>query len=187
MRLPVALVARSHFALLALVVFASCGPATPSGDAGPADAGPDAAPAEPFDFEIGRLDQEGAFVPLGSQDTMEIVVGFQGLIFIDVALQTTAPIPARLEGLATVHFDDAAYDFTFRDNYVSFEASAHGPRLCRAFRVPFGQDLALLDGQTITLELELSAAGWQGGHSASFQIADNEDCYEAVDGEIICE
>jgi len=53
--------------------------------------------------------------------------------------------------------------------------------------VPFGQDLALIDGTDITLELTLEADGWRGLADATFHIEDAEDCYEDPSGGLICE
>jgi len=166
----------------ALLCVAACGDDTVTGEE-------PVVPAEPFELEIGVLDSDsGDFVPLGPSDTVEIVVGFQGLIFVDLALRAPAEVASRFTANAFVAFTDAPeLDYSFRDNFVDFDPGRNGTRICRRFRVPFGQELILIDGQDIELDLALRAAGWDGQTTVGFAIEDAEDCIEAETGELVCE
>jgi hypothetical protein len=171
------------FRWLALVAcFASCGPEDAAGEA---DAQPDL-PVQPFSVQIGRLDAAHAFTPIASTDSVEIVVGFQGLIFFDLALLAPAEVPAEMSAEAAVRFDDPAQNFSFRTNHVEFRPF-RGGRLSPAFRVPFGQDLALIAGQHIAIELVLTAPGWRGEASADFDIVDEDVCSPDGTGEDRCD
>ena len=140
-----------------------------------------------FTLQIGHLDDAEAFQALDAASTMEIVVGFQGLIYIKTSLSADADIPDILTADARVSFVDRPdYDFTFRSNYVEFDPGPV-PRLCRLFQVNFGQDISLLRDQTIELTITLTGDDWRSTASQRFTIVDEEDCYEAQTGELICE
>ncbi len=140
-----------------------------------------------FDATIGLVDEQGAFQPLQESNTVEIVVGFQGLIFIDVSILTDSDVPETMISDASVSFpNEPSYDFTFRNNFVSFEDSG-GQRLCRIFQVPFWRELALIKDQPIELNVPLTGEDWQTMISQRFTIVDDEDCYQVMSGEILCE
>ncbi len=173
---------RQIAALALLWTLTACGD---NPEEGGEDTGPDT-PAETFEFSIGEADEDGAFTPVGSGDSVEIVVGFQGLIFIDLILDAPADVEWRMAVECDITFAERPdYDFGFRVNRLQM-ATVAGRRLGE-LRVPFGQDVSLIHGQDITVDVRLSATGWEGQSSASFRIADDERCIEDPDGELECE
>lgn len=149
------------------------------------DAGPDA-PADTFEVVVGVPDETFRFAPIRVDDTVEIVVGFQGLIFIDLLLDVPADVPWRLGADCDVSFDDRPdFDFAFRVNLIEFDSVAERRR--GELRVHFGQDVALIDGRDISIAVRLFASGWEGRARASFRIADDERCIENPAGELECE
>ncbi len=143
-------------------------------------------PVENFDLSVGTFEEE-AFRPLSASDVVEIVVGFQGLIFVDLALHADQDLPQWWQAETQVTFlDSPDLSYSFRSNRIEFE-SENGGVLNRAFRVPFGQDIGLLDGERIELDVTIRATGWEGNGSARFLIEDNEECTEDPEGDLICE
>lgn len=163
-------------ALLALVPL-SC-------DDDPKDEPP--VPVEEFELSVGTYESD-AFHVLAPDDVVEIIVGFQGLIFIDLALQADQELPTWWQAETQVTFVDSPdLSYSFRSNRVELESSGSGV-LNRAFRVPFGLDIGLLHGQRIEVEVTVRATGWEGNGATEFLIEDNEQCTEDPNGDLICE
>jgi hypothetical protein len=157
-----------------------------SSSAACADSDVEVIEVEEFDFEIGLLDGE-EFDSLASPDTVEIVVGFQGLIFIDLSLAAEVVLPERVSVVGEVNFtNEPSLTFNLRTDVVLFEQDGDGSSIAPDFRVLFGFDLELLDGKEIELELKLEARGWLGTAQAQFFIVDQEQCFEDPNGELDC-
>ncbi len=143
-------------------------------------------PAEAFEMGVGALDASGDFQTLSPSDTVEIVVGFQGLIFVDLLLSIPEHVPWRFNADCEVSFAaEPDFDFGFWVNRLTFDPLAGGQRA--ELRIPFGQDVSLIDGHDLTVSIRLLATGWEADQTVSFHIADDERCIENPDGELECE
>ena len=159
-----------------------------------AGCGDDGAPHDPedlrtrFDVQLGVFDADtSTFAELSDAEHVEIIVGFQGLVFIDLALLTDAPIGARFQAVSEVDFDDDELDFTFQDNYVFFEDRA-GVKIAPSFRVAFDIPVDRIDGEEIELHVVLTDDTWRADLRRRFRIADLDGCLHNPDGgEPICD
>ena len=177
---PLAIALRVATGLLAAGLLQACAPGgAPGNDAGTgADGGADTRPAEGDVREgrlrLGILDESGDFEPLQPDDTVDIVVGFQGLLHVDLAATGPADMPRVVSGEADVHFDRSKFDFSDPKNRVHFDGDHKGRRLCDQFRVRFGLDLSQLEGKQVEVVAELEEGDWRGTGSTTFTIVDKK-------------
>lgn len=163
-----------------LAALTACGETTGDGDAG------DDVPTQEFEIAIGRVDAAtDRFELLADSDEVEIVVGFQGLNFVDLALRGSEAHPSRLTALVDVAFPDAPdRDYSFRDNAIEFKDLIGHRRAL--LRVPIGQDVAVVAGSDVVIRVELQTRGWHALASSGFRMVDNEQCFENPAGELEC-
>ena len=163
----------AHFALCApLLAAALCG--CPSGDDDD----------EPFPCEAGTLTEEGAFVPLLDGDRAELVLGFQGFLFVELRARADDP-PRRTAASMriTVAGDPPAGS---SQNEVDFVAAPGGG---------FVSDpvLVFLDGsapegyvgRTAEVAVALAGEGRRCVMERSVLLVDDDPCVH-TDGEPVC-
>lgn len=80
-----------------LLLLAACGPGGPPGDT-------DAGELTYVDCVLGTPTEEGGFEPLVDGDPVELMLGFQGLLFVQIRVQLEEPLgePCALTGTVTV-------------------------------------------------------------------------------------
>lgn len=148
-------------------------PPTDTGVADTRDAQPETSDDREFSLTIGKYGSDGSFTTLDETDTVDVVRGFQSIKFVRLALLAPERVPRTFSATKKVHFVDSdEHDFRDRDRRVRFDGTHDGKRLARDFRVPFGQDMSLLEGETVELTVELRDEGWHGTGTAHFKIAE---------------
>lgn len=141
-----------------------------------------------FEMELGvwNADSE-VFSELEDEGTIELVMGFQGLVFVNLALFADGQIPARYIADGEIVFDDVDERMPFFDGQVLFEPAGDEFRLVPSFRVPFNLPASELDGRVVQLDITLRSHDdeWESSASARFTIHDGE-CEHLPSGEIVC-
>lgn len=141
-----------------------------------------------FELELGVWNGEDEiFSELENEGTIELVMGFQGLVFVNLALFADGEIPARYIAEGEVVFDDVDERMPFYDGQVLFEPVGDDFRLVPSFRVPFNLPASELDGRVVQLDITLRSHDdeWESSASARFKIHDGE-CEHLPSGEIVC-
>lgn len=158
--------------------------ATACGD----DAGEDDEPTEPYALTLGTWDNEAAtFAELAEGEVVEMVVGFQGLVFANLALMTWDDVPVRQVAEAEVELVGHGLTYPFVDNQLFFEEVGEGALVVPSFRVPFELPETELEGETVRLTVVVAADGREARIEAEFVIRDDEDCFHTPWDEIVCE
>lgn len=170
--------AAAMLTVLALVI--ACG-----GDAAAPEPTPD---PEMFSVKVGVWDaDQAAFSELQSGQSVNIVMGFQGLVFVNLALLTEAEIPNRFSAEGTLTFEDDGRTLSLYDNQVLFESmlDAH---LVPSFRIPFSDSASSLANRTLRLDLVLTSQDleWQAERTFTFTITDRQ-CQHMPDGTFVCD
>lgn len=163
--------------LLTLSLLCGCGPGeSNASDAATADVGVDVEESDvtTSSLRLGVVDETGHFKPLKPNDEVDIVVGFQGLLHVDLAATGPADMPRVVSGEAEVHFDNQKFDFSDPKNRIHFDGEFDGRRLCERFRVRFGLDLSQLKGKQVEVEAKLEKDSWQGRGTTQFTIVDKK-------------
>lgn len=152
------------------------------------DAGDDDEPAVPYALTLGVWDAESAtFTELADGDVVEMIVGFQGLVFANLALMTWDDVPVRQVAEADVELVQHGMQYPFVDNQLFFEQVAEGALVVPSFRVPFELPETELIGEQVRLRVVVGADGREAVVEASFVIRDDEDCFHTPWDEIVCE
>jgi hypothetical protein len=115
-----------------------------------------------------------------------VVLGFQGLVFVDLAMRAPAATPGTLGADVAVHFSDASRDFVFSSAYLVFEPVAEGGSLCSFFRVLFREEPNELDGEGVALNVTLTGARASAQSTAFFSLI-YRGCTEDPSGNLICQ
>ncbi len=153
------------------------------------------APTEPepdrdvFELQLGVWNAEDeVFSELQDEGTTELVMGFQGLVFVNLALFAGGSIPARYVADGEIVFEDVDERIPFFDGQVLFEPLGDDHRLVPSFRVPFNLPASELDGRVVRLDITLSShdGKWESSASTRFTIHDGE-CEHLPSGEIVCD
>lgn len=142
-----------------------------------------------FDVQVGVWDpDEESFTELADGQQVELVSGFQGLVFVNLALLAERGIPARFRAHGEIVFDDFDERYPFTDNQVLFEPLDDDWRVVPSFRVPFGLPASALDGREFRLELEFESLSddWRAALSRRFTIHDG-NCVHTAEDEFVCE
>jgi hypothetical protein len=61
---------------------------------------------EQFECELGIIDESGDFIPASEQTRAELDLGFQGLLFVEVAVRATGDVPGLVDALVSVTVED---------------------------------------------------------------------------------
>lgn len=86
-------------------------PACEPEDPQPADTIDDTGPSEPFACELGHTDAERRFHPAPDGTSVELMLGFQGFMLVELMLRTREPAVEVAEGRANVSVGaDAPFD-----------------------------------------------------------------------------
>lgn len=156
------------------------------GDDAPPD---DEVPGTPFDVQFGVWDGDAqVFSELEDAQRVELVSGFQGLVFVNLALLADREVPARYRAEGEIVFEDYDERYPFYDNQVLFEPVGDAWRVVPSFRVPFGLPASELDGRVVRFDLRLEslADDWFAEASIRFTIHDG-NCVHTPEGEFICD
>lgn len=154
--------------------------------------GPDTEPepeGERFDVAVGRWDPDAeTFEALADGAPVELVAGFQGLIFVNLALRAERDVPARYIADGEIVFEDVDERYPFYDPQVLFEPVGDTSRVVPSFRVPFGLPASELDGRMVRFDLRLESHrdDWWAETSVRFRIHDG-DCVHTPEGEFVCD
>lgn len=169
---------RIALVFILFVSLAACGEATDA----PVD------DSTPFALTMGVWSADDAvFAELADGQEVNVVMGFQGLVFANLALMAERDIPARFTAEGEIVFPDVDERYPFYDNQVLFEPLDESWRLVPSFRVPFGLPASELDGREVRLDLRFESrdGAWVSEASYVFTLTD-EDCVHTPDGEFIC-
>jgi hypothetical protein len=168
---------RRGFPLIAClaVSFAGC----PSGDDAPSDAGPDAAPCE-LVVTLGTGGPAERFVPFSAHDVAEVIVGYQGFIFIQTILaiepvpagQVIAPFTLVMDGREPFG-ETKRVDLTDGD-----DGSAYSPPLTLYFN---DFPLPELVGQRLRVDVQIDRDGCSGRFATELELRDDNPCIHVVD------
>ena len=141
---------------------------------------------EPFALTVGTYDYETeVFQELADGAEVEVLIGFQGLVFIDLALLTEDSIPAQAQVRAQVDFRDTPeVAFSFRDDYLYFDADPFGQ--LASLRVPFQNAVDEIDRDEMTMTLEITAGDFAAERTIRLMVV-NDGCVHLPDGTIECE
>lgn len=143
---------------------------------------------ETFDVQLGVWDgEEEVFSELLADEPVDLVMGFQGLVFVNLALFADGDIPARYTADGSITFEDVDETVPFFDGQVLFEPFGDGARMVPSFRVAFDLPASQLDGRIARFDVTLRSHDdeWESTATYSFQIMDRE-CEHLPSGEIIC-
>lgn len=176
-------VASSAGSVLAAMVALAVGACGDAGDGAP---GP-----EPtvFTVEFGTWDADArVFAPLADGAPVDVVMGFQGLVFVNLALRAERNIAARFVARGEVVFEDYDERYPFYDNQVLFEPVGDAWRVVPSFRVPFGLPASELAGRPVRLDLVLTShdGAWAAEGTFRFVLVDSR-CVHTPEGEFVCE
>lgn len=152
-----------------------------------------AGPGEPvhsleFPLQLGAWDSSTeTFVELPDAAQVEIVMGFQGLVFVNLALLTDEAIPQRFRAEGELTFLDTGEMFPVVDNQVFFEPLPGETWLVPSFRIPLSGTAATLDGREIELVVTLSSQDdtWCSDLDKRLVLHDG-DCVHNPDGTFVC-
>ena len=128
------------------------------------------------------------FSELAEEEPVDLVMGFQGLVFVNLALFADGEIPARYTAEGEIVFEDVDERFPFFDGQVLFESYGDGTRLVPSFRLAFDLPASELDGRIARFDVTLRSHDdeWESTASCTFQIHDSA-CEHLPSGEIICD
>jgi hypothetical protein len=150
------------------------------GAADPSAAEPDAAPATPIACELGQL-TDGAFTPLGPDTRAELVLGFQGFLFFELAVRTAAPAPSAMDAAISLALDD-------RDPVgasqldVPLTATADGHAVTDTVQVFLSSgDVGAYVGHTARIALRLDGGGRTCAAEGTVRLVDDDPCIHTGD------
>ncbi len=140
-----------------------------------------------FEFQIGTWDPVAeVFHELAEGDPVPLVQGFQGLIFVNLALLGDREIPARFEAEAEIVFEDYDERYAFSDPQLLFEPLDDTWRVVPSFRVPFDLPVSELTQRPVLLRISLRSEDWAATKECRFWIAD-ANCHHNPDGSFVCD
>ena len=152
--------------------------------------GPEPGPErETFSVSLGVWDSsDDVFSELVEEQPVDLVMGFQGLVFVNLALFADGDIPARYTAEGEVVFEDADERVPFFDGQVLFERFGDDARLVPSLRLAFDLPASELDGRTARFNVTLRSHDdeWEAHASGTFEIHDRA-CEHLPSGEIVCD
>ena len=141
-----------------------------------------------FSISMGFWDAQGeSFVGLQEGQPVDIIMGFQGLVFVNLAILTEEDIPARFSAEGTLVFEDTGEEIPFFDNQVLFETLVDEWRVVPSFRIPLNLPVSLIEGRPVRLDVQLLSGSmeWSAESSSVFLLHDGE-CEHTPTGEFVC-
>ena len=154
-------------------------------DAGLVDTTPDE--VTEFSVVLGLRDSTtGEFMPLTGNEVVPLIIGFQGLMYVDLIARTDAVAPELSDVVSWVRFDDPTQDYQLRENRLAFAPGEGGYRWLPQFRVAFGQDVSLLIGKHVRISSEFTTRGWHGAAQGELSLDPSVTCFEDPDGTVTC-
>lgn len=143
---------------------------------------------DPFAMQVGIWDAETAtFNPLVDGQPVSVVQGFQGLVFLNLALFSDANIPPRFQAEGTLVFRDTGEVRELYDNQVLFETRSEG-MVVPSFRVGLPYRVSELADRAVDVTLTLTSLddAWQSDAAFWFIISD-QTCRHLPDGTFECD
>lgn len=159
------------------LVAAGCGAAgSPSDDA--------RADACPMSVEAGHQDGDG-FVPYRRGDDAEVVQGFQGFLFLDLALRVHGTTADRAEVAASIEIEGASTSWLRQT--VALVEGPGDHRYAHEVQVFFNTSslLELLD-RPAHATLSVEAEGCLGVQELDLVLVNHESCVSQPDGGLLC-
>jgi hypothetical protein len=147
----------------------------------------------PFELALGTWDRAlGDFRPLEAGTTQPLIAGFQGLLFVNLALLTSADIEPRQRARVDVGIVGLGEEYSFNDNQVYFEQEllpdGTAVLVVPSFRIPFERAPEELDGDEVRVSILVGLGeALQGRAEGSFRVADADNCIHLPTDEIVCE
>jgi len=156
--------------LIPLLALVACG-------SGPADTDPTEIDKEEFACELGALNAEGGFAPYGEADDAEMVLGFQGFLFLRARVEAERA-PSWCRALTSLEVPGEAPNGSARPE-VSFEAGEGGHL---SDQIPIFLPTANISayvGQTATLAARLEGPTEFCVAVATVTLRDDDACVHA--------
>lgn len=150
-----------------------------SGEGDPAEAGPDAAPCDLM-ITLGTGGPAERFVPFAADDVAEIIVGYQGFIFIQTIL-AIEPVPAGqvIAPFTLVMDGREPFGETKRvDLAAGGDGSAYSPPLTLYFN---DFPLPEIVGQRVRVDVQIDRDGCSGRFATDLELRDDDPCIHVVD------
>lgn len=144
---------------------------------------------ETFEVQLGVWDADQAvFSELVDEAPVDLVMGFQGLVFVNLALFADGDIPARYTAAGTITFEDVDETVPFFDGQVLFERLGEDARMVPSFRLAFDLPASELDGRIARFDVTLRSHddAWESTATCTFQILDRA-CEHLPSGEVVCD
>jgi hypothetical protein len=134
----------------------------------------------------------GNFTPLVDGTEQPLISGFQGLLFVNLALATHDEIPTRLRGEIAIALPGLDDSYTYEDNQIYFESEllpdGSSILVVPSFRVPFERAPEELDGQTVELVATIGVhSEYRAVVTATFALRDASNCIHLPSDEIVCD
>lgn len=149
------------------------------------DEPPPPAPKTEVPCKIGLTDDVGTFSPMGEGAKAELVLGFQGFLFVEVHVQTGDVESGRADVRASVSVDGED-PFGTNQRGVAVEARADGTGLSDAVLLFLdSSNIAEYKDRHADLRLRMDGDIWTCTATASATFVDDDPCIH-TDAEAIC-
>lgn len=150
-------------------------------DAGPP---PDGAPST-FECELVERGADGAWAPLGPDARAELVLGFQGFLFVEVYVRATGPAPRRVDVILSVTIEgDAPYGGSQPETALT--PTADGAAVSEAIVVFFSSSsVGEYVDRTVEIAVKLEGDGASCTTTGRYLLVDDDPCIHTGD-EPIC-
>jgi len=155
--------------VLAALIVASCGPpGEGSGDGGPGD-------RVEVACDLGTTVPEGTFQPLEDAERVELVLGFQGFLFVVVSAQAEWPAGAPVEVSTSLTLEGGEpFGGTQR---ASMRAAGSEVSVTEDINVFFASsNIAEYRDRDAVVGLRLTGATWYCVTTASVRLVDDDPC-----------
>lgn len=162
--------------LLLTLLLAACAPSSVVDDAD----------LEPFDCELGALDAEMAWQPLTVGSKLELQLGFQGFLLVDIYARTATALQGALS--AAVSLTPEGMD-PLGHPEVRFQLLPDGDAYVSDPPLQVFLDAARLGtyvGKSATIAVRITGDGHRCTRDVEVVLADDDPCIHSGDGEPIC-